>query len=185
MFDPVPAVPPVVAPPPSSFSVSVCVLSGVPFLAYLRFSRVVSSALRSAVTDTWPLPVPSVRTSSAFRLDSICRAKRASSACLPAATPPAPPAAASAGQSSEPEESVMVTFSVLRPFTDEDTSWAIPRTAPGSSVSAELPSMTAAVAGVASSANRSSSGSTSCTCGEATPWTLPIVRAISPSSARW
>ena len=67
---------------------------------------------------------------------------------------------------------MIVTFSVLRPFTDEATSWAMPRTAPGSSVSAELPSMTAAVAGVASSANRSSSGSTSCTCGELTPWTL-------------
>ncbi len=62
---------------------------------------------------------------------------------------------------------MIVTFSVLRPLTEEATSWAMPRTAPGSSVSAELPSMTAAVAGVASSANSSSSGSTSCTCGAA------------------
>ncbi len=33
MFDPVPAVPPVVAPPPLSFSLSVVFLSGTPFLA--------------------------------------------------------------------------------------------------------------------------------------------------------
>ena len=80
---------------------------------------------------------------------------------------------------------MIVTLSVLRPLTEEATSWAMPRTALGSIESAELPSMTAAVAGVASSANSSSSGSTSCTCGLLTPSTLPIVRAISPSSARW
>jgi hypothetical protein len=33
MFEPVPAVPPVVALPPLSFSVSVCDLSGTPFLS--------------------------------------------------------------------------------------------------------------------------------------------------------
>jgi hypothetical protein len=45
--------------------------------------------------------------------------------------------------------------------------------------------MTAAVAGVEVSANRSSSGSTSWTEAPETPWTPLIVRAISPSSARW
>ena len=82
-------------------------------------------------------------------------------------------------------ESVIVTFSVLRPFTEEAASCAMPRTAPGASVSAELPSMTAAVAGVASSWKRSSCGITICTVGFETPSTPPSVRATSPSSARW
>jgi hypothetical protein len=99
---------------------------------------------------------------------------------VPASAPASP-----CGHSAVPDASAIVTFSVLSPSTEEATSDAMPRTAPGSSVSAEPESMTAAVAGVLSSANRSSSGSTSCTWAPLTPWTLPIVRAISPSSARW
>ena len=70
---------------------------------------------------------------------------------------------------------MIVTLSVLRPLTEEETSWAMPATAPGSSVSAGLPSITAAVAGVSVSANRSSSGSTSCTWAPLTPETPSIV----------
>ena len=66
-----------------------------------------------------------------------------------------------------PDESVIVTFADLRPFTEEETVCAMPRTAPGASVSAELPSCTAPVAGVASSWKRSSCGITSCTRGVA------------------
>ena len=79
----------------------------------------------------------------------------------------------------------MVTFSDLRPFTEADTVWAMPRTAPGASVSAELPSMTDAVAGVASSWKRSSCGITICTFGFETPCTPLSDLATSPSSARW
>ena len=79
----------------------------------------------------------------------------------------------------------MVTFSVLRPFTEEAMSCAMPRTAPDSSPPESPESMTAAVAAVSSSANRESSGRTSWTCAPLTPSTWPTVRAISPSSARW
>ena len=51
------------------------------------------------------------------------------------------------GHSSCPAPSVIVTFSVFRPLTDEATSCAMPRTAPGSSASDAPASMTAAVAG--------------------------------------
>ena len=84
-----------------------------------------------------------------------------------------------------PVESVMVTFSDFRPFTEAAAVCAMPRTAPGASVSAELPSWMAAVAGVASSWKRSSCGITICTVGFETPWTPLSVRATSPSSARW
>ena len=80
---------------------------------------------------------------------------------------------------------MIVTFSLLSPLTDDATTWAMPRTAPGCSVSTGLPSMTAAVAAVASSWKRSSCGSTSRTVGFWTPSTPASVRATSPSSARW
>ena len=63
-----------------------------------------------------------------------------------------------------------MTFSLLRPFTEDATTCAMPRVAPGCSVSAGLPSMTAAVAAVASSWNMSSCGSTSRTVGLCTPF---------------
>ncbi len=78
-----------------------------------------------------------------------------------------------------------MTLSFLRPLTEEETSWAMPCTAPDSIASAGLPSITAAVAGVAVSAKRSSSGSTSCTWAFETPETPLTVEATSPSSARW
>ncbi len=85
--------------------------------------------------------------------------------------PPLPPPLPSVeGHSTEPVESVIVTLSVLRPFTDEAVSCAMPRTAPGPSVSDGLPSMIAAVAGEASSANRSSCG--------ITIWTLRVRDAV-------
>ena len=95
------------------------------------------------------------------------------------------PPASSEGHSTAPVESVIVTFSVLRPFTEEAVICAMPRTAPGCSVSAELPSMIAAVAGEASSANRSSCGITIWTFGFETPSTPDSDLATSPSSARW
>jgi hypothetical protein len=79
---------------------------------------------------------------------------------------------------------VIVTLPVLRPLTEEAVSCAMPRTAPGCSVSAWLRSMTAAVAGDCSVANSVSCGSTSCTEAPSTPCTPLIVRASSPSSAR-
>ena len=66
-------------------------------------------------------------------------------------------------------ESVIVTFSDFRPFTEAAAVCAMPRTAPGASVSAGLPSMIAAVAGVASSWKRSSCGITIWTVGFDTP----------------
>ena len=102
MFEPVPAVPPVVAPPPLSFSVSVGFFSGVPFLAYVTFSRVVLSTLRSAVTWTWALPGPSVRTSSELR-SAPAGARVAGLERLLAGGPPPPPEPSPDGHSSEPD----------------------------------------------------------------------------------
>jgi hypothetical protein len=99
--------------------------------------------------------------------------------------PPTPLTPSPAGHSTWPLESLIVTLSDFRPFTAEAVSWAMPRTAPGASVSAELPSMTAAVAGLASSAKRSSCGITICTRGFETPSMPRSVLATSPSSARW
>jgi hypothetical protein len=100
--------------------------------------------------------------------------------------PPTPVAVPSpCGHSSWPVPSVIVTFWGLSPFTEEAVSWAMPRTAPASSVSAVLPSMTAAVAVDCWSANRSSWGSTSWTVAFCTPCTWSIVLASWPSSARW
>jgi hypothetical protein len=98
---------------------------------------------------------------------------------------PASPPASPDGHRSWPVESVIVTLAGLRPFTDEATICAMPRTAPGSSVSPGLASETAAVAGLASSAKRSSSGRTRRTWAPATPWTPASCLPISPSSARW
>ena len=157
MFEPVPAVPPVVAPEPLSFSTSLVVVSGTPFLAYVRDFCVVLSTLRSALTCTCALPAPSVEASSALSCDSSLRSNWACAACLVAAMPPAL-APSPCGHSSWPETSVIVTLSDFRPLTDEAVSCAMPRTAPGSSVSAELPSMTAAVAVDCWSWKRSSCG---------------------------
>ena len=98
--------------------------------------------------------------------------------------PPVPPAS-SLGHRTAPDESVMVTLSVLRPFTEEAAICAMPRTAPGASVSDGLPSWIAAVAGDASSANRSSCGITIWTFGLETPSMPDSDLATSPSSARW
>jgi hypothetical protein len=97
--------------------------------------------------------------------------------------PPSPPDSP-VGHKSWPVWSVIVTFSGFRPSTLEATSRATPRTEPGSSP-APADRKTAAVAGFCSSAKSWSSGSVSCTCAPETPSTCEIVRAISPSSARW
>ena len=86
--------------------------------------------LRSALTLTWALPGPSVEASIALTELSIPRALRASALAL-LEPPPAPPAPSVEGHSIAPVESVIVTFSVLRPFTEEAVSCAMPRTAPG------------------------------------------------------
>ena len=140
--------------------------------------------LRSALTLTVALPGPSVEASIALIELSIARALRVSALAL-LDPPPAPPEPSVEGHSIAPDESVIVTLSVLRPLTEEAVSCAMPRTAPGPSVSAGLPSMIAAVAGEASSANRSSCGITICTVGLETPSTPRSVLATSPSSARW
>ncbi len=80
---------------------------------------------------------------------------------------------------------MIVTFSVLRPLTEEAVSCAMPRTAPDSRPPESPESMTAAVAAVSSSAKSESSGRTSWTCAPLTPSTCWTVRAISPSRARW
>jgi hypothetical protein len=73
-LEPVPAVPPLVAPEPFSFSTSVVVSVGVPVLPYVSSLVLVLSTLRSAVTYTCALPAPSVDASIALILDSTWRA---------------------------------------------------------------------------------------------------------------
>ena len=186
MFAPVPAAPPALAEPPLSFSFSVLTFIGTPFLAYVSSSRVVWSTLRSALTCTRALLAPSVLVSIELRLDSSARSKRASAACLD--EPDA--AGAARGVALRPQElagGVGDRDVVLLEALDGGGRRAgrCPATAPDSIVSAGLPSITAAVAGVSVSANRSSSGSTSCTWASLTPDTPLTVEAISPSSARW
>jgi len=80
---------------------------------------------------------------------------------------------------------VIETLAGFRPLTLDETSCAMPRTAPGSSPAEDPDSRTAAVAGVAVWEKSWSSASTRRTCTPLTPWTSLIVLAIEPSSARW
>ena len=124
--------------------------------------------------------------SSAQKLNLVAQTIRGKDAAdaLDELPPPVPPTS-SLGHRTAPVESVIVTFSDLRPLTEEAVSCAMPRTAPGASASEALPSWIAAVAGEASSANRSSCGITICTFGFETPCTPLSVLATSPSNARW
>ena len=115
-----------------SFSLSVWVFSGTPFLAYVSFSRVVLSALRSAVTSPGALfgaeRADEHRVEVGLHRVGVAGLERP--ACRRPRRPP-PPLPSPAGHRSVPVESVIVTLSVFRPLTDDATSWAMPRTAPG------------------------------------------------------
>ena len=150
MLEPVPAVPPAVAPPPLRFSVS-----SVVFERRARLARRSSSSSRGLVhvevgVDLHLAPCPGRACDASIALSVGLhrrRVARLGGLLARAAAAGAAGARRRAATGAAPVESVIVTLSVLRPLTEEATSCAMPRTAPGSSVSAALPSMTAAVAG--------------------------------------
>ena len=185
MLPAVPEAPPAVAPPPRSFSVSTDCVSGTALPSiFTRLQRRlvhVEVGLDLDARLVRPERLQEQGVQRGLQVALVARLR----GLLAGARRAAGRAASSCGHSSAPPPSVIVTWSVLRPFTEEAVSCAMPRTAPGSSASDGPVSMTAAVAGVSSSANRESSGSTSCTWAPVTPSTCSIVRAISPSSARW
>ena len=96
---------------------------------------------------------------------------------------PSPLSPSAVGHRSIPVESVIVTCDASSPLTLEATRCEMPRIVAASRSLAV--SRTAALAFAPLSAKSESSGNTSCTSALRTPSICSIVRATSPSSARW